>query len=58
MGYGDYQHLTFDLKPNGILLITINRPEPCRSRSSNFSTTCSALRDRHLPVQTGRLVFG
>ena len=27
MDYADYQHLTFDLKPNGVLLITINRPE-------------------------------
>ena len=27
MDYADYQHLTFDLKPNGVLLITINRPD-------------------------------
>ncbi len=27
MDYADYQHLTFDLKPNGVLRITINRPE-------------------------------
>ena len=27
MDYADYQHLAFDLKPNGVLLITINRPE-------------------------------
>ena len=27
MDYSDYRHLTFDLKPNGVLLITINRPE-------------------------------
>src|SRR5574341_524276 len=27
MNYADYRHLTFDLKPNGVLLITINRPE-------------------------------
>ena len=27
MNYADYHHLTFDLKPNGVLLITINRPE-------------------------------
>jgi enoyl-CoA hydratase len=27
MDYGDYQHLLFDLKPNGVLLITINRPD-------------------------------
>jgi enoyl-CoA hydratase len=26
MDYADYQHLTFDLKPNGVLLVTINRP--------------------------------
>ena len=27
MDYADYQHLTFDPKPNGVVLITINRPE-------------------------------
>jgi enoyl-CoA hydratase len=27
MDYKDYQHLTFDRRPNGVLLITINRPE-------------------------------
>jgi len=27
MDYGEYKHLTFDRKPNGVLLITINRPE-------------------------------
>ena len=25
--YADYEHLTFDLRPNGVLLVTINRPE-------------------------------
>src|SRR3990172_9355315 len=25
MNYSDYRHLVFDLKPNGVLLITINR---------------------------------
>ena len=27
MNYADYQHLTFERKPHGVLLITINRPE-------------------------------
>ena len=27
MQYSEYQHLLFDLKPNGVLTITINRPE-------------------------------
>src|SRR5262245_2819816 len=27
MDYADYQHLTFDHRPNGVLLMTINRPE-------------------------------
>ncbi len=27
MTYADYQHLTFDLKPSGVLLMTLNRPE-------------------------------
>jgi enoyl-CoA hydratase len=27
MDYADYQHLTFNRKPNGVLLITINRPD-------------------------------
>jgi enoyl-CoA hydratase/carnithine racemase len=27
MTYDEYQHLTFDLKPNGALLVTLNRPE-------------------------------
>ncbi|HVQ76105.1 MAG TPA: enoyl-CoA hydratase/isomerase family protein [Candidatus Binatia bacterium] len=27
MDYADYQHLTFDRKPSGVVLITINRPD-------------------------------
>jgi enoyl-CoA hydratase len=27
MTYAEYQHLLFDLKPNGVLFVTINRPE-------------------------------
>jgi enoyl-CoA hydratase len=27
MDYADYQHLTFDRRPTGVVLITINRPE-------------------------------
>src|SRR3989442_6960383 len=27
MDYADYRHLTFEPKPNGVLLVTINRPE-------------------------------
>ena len=27
MNYADYQHLAFEPKPNGVLLVTINRPE-------------------------------
>jgi enoyl-CoA hydratase len=27
MNYADFQFLQFDHKPNGVLLITINRPE-------------------------------
>src|SRR5882762_8791033 len=27
MDYADYKHLTFEHKPNGVLLVTINRPE-------------------------------
>ena len=27
MNYADYQHLLFEHKPNGVLVITINRPE-------------------------------
>jgi enoyl-CoA hydratase len=27
MIYDEYQHLKFDLKPNGVLLVTLNRPE-------------------------------
>src|SRR5437879_6153665 len=27
MDYADYKHLTFEPKPNGVLLVTINRPE-------------------------------
>lgn len=27
MQYSDYQHLLFDLKPNGVLTVTLNRPE-------------------------------
>jgi len=27
MDYAEYQHLTFDRRPNGVVLVTINRPE-------------------------------
>jgi enoyl-CoA hydratase len=27
MDYAAYRHLTFDLRPSGVVLITINRPE-------------------------------
>jgi len=27
MTYDEYQHLKFDLKPNGVLLVTLNRPD-------------------------------
>jgi enoyl-CoA hydratase len=27
MNYADFKHLTFEAKPNGVLLVTINRPE-------------------------------
>jgi len=27
MDYADFRHLTFESKPNGVLLVTINRPE-------------------------------
>jgi enoyl-CoA hydratase len=27
MNYADFQHMTFDHRPNGVLLITLNRPE-------------------------------
>ena len=27
MDYADYRHLVFERKQNGVLLITINRPE-------------------------------
>jgi len=27
MNYADFQHLTFDHRPNGVLLITLNRPD-------------------------------
>jgi len=27
MTYADYRHLAFDRRPNGVLLVTINRPE-------------------------------
>ena len=27
MDYADYRHLTFEPRPNGVLLVTINRPE-------------------------------
>ena len=27
MDYADYQHLAFERRPNGVVLVTINRPE-------------------------------
>ncbi|MBI4635274.1 MAG: enoyl-CoA hydratase/isomerase family protein [Candidatus Rokubacteria bacterium] len=36
MNYGDYQHLVFDLRPDGVLLITINRPEAMNAANARL----------------------
>ena len=34
MDYADYQHLAFERRPNGVVLVTINRPRPFGSMAS------------------------
>jgi enoyl-CoA hydratase len=36
MNYGDFQFLTFDHKPNGVLLITLNRPDAMNATNARL----------------------
>jgi enoyl-CoA hydratase/carnithine racemase len=36
MNYADYRHLLFDKKPNGVVLITINRPEQLNATNARL----------------------
>jgi enoyl-CoA hydratase len=36
MTYGDYEYLLFDLKPTGVLLVTINRPEALNATNARL----------------------
>ena len=36
MEYADYQFLKFDRKPNGVLLVTINRPEKMNAATTRM----------------------
>jgi len=60
MQYSDYQHLLFDLKPNGVLTITINRPEVMNATNARLHweltqvwDTVAADDDTNVVVVTG-----
>ncbi len=60
MEYSDYQHLLFDLKPNGVLTITINRPEVMNATNARLHweltqvwDTVAADDDTNVVVVTG-----
>ena len=36
MDYKDYQHLAFDHRPNGVLLVTLNRPEAANATNARL----------------------
>jgi enoyl-CoA hydratase/carnithine racemase len=43
MEYPDYQFLKFDRKPNGVLLIAINRPEKMNAATTRMHTEYAGL---------------
>ncbi len=60
MQYSDYQHLLFNLKPNGVLTITINRPEVMNATNARLHweltqvwDTVAADDDTNVVVVTG-----
>ena len=60
MQYSEYQHLLFDLKPNGVLTITINRPEVMNATNARLHweltqvwDTVAADDDTNVVVVTG-----
>jgi len=60
MEYSDYEHLLFDLKPNGVLTITINRPEVMNATNARLHweltqiwDTVAADDDTNVVVVTG-----
>ena len=60
MQYSDYQHLLFDLKPNGVLTITINRPDVMNATNARLHweltqvwDTVAADDDTNVVVVTG-----
>jgi len=60
MQYSDYEHLLFDLKPNGVLTITINRPEVMNATNARLHweltqvwDTVAADDDTNVVVVTG-----
>src|SRR2546428_1701363 len=60
MNYADYQHLTFERKPHGVLLITLNRPEGMNATNARLHwnltqawLTVDADRELRVPLVTG-----
>ena len=43
MNYADYEFLKFDRKPNGVLLVTINRPEKMNAATTRMHTEFSEI---------------
>ncbi len=60
MDYGDYQHLAFERRPNGVVLITINRPEVLNATNDRLHWELTQIRltldadpDARVAVVTG-----
>ena len=61
MDYGDYQHLLFERRPNGVVLITFNRPEQLNATNDRLHweltqvwLTFDADPDARVAVVTGK----